>query len=148
LFFFQHRVRNFEERRSLLAIIILVVIGIVGITAAAIERCGLSQSTAELGVRLLYACTIFVLIGVIDQHYPVAGFQSGILIRVRPGQEREVIDGLDTIKGVHEARLVFGPHDVVVSVSAINEEAAIGIVSKIRDIPGVLGTTTLISLEL
>jgi hypothetical protein len=148
LFFFQHRTKNFQENRSLLAVIILVVIGIIGITAAAIEQSGLSQSTTESVVGLLYAFTIFVLIGVIDQHYPIAGFQSGILIRVQPGQEREVINRLGTIKGVYEARLVFGPYDIVVNVSAIDEEAANDIFFKIRDLQGVLGTTTLINLEL
>lgn len=48
---------------------------------------------------------------------------------------------------MYDARLVFGMHDIVATVSAINDEAAIEIIIKIREIPGVLSTTTLIGLK-
>jgi hypothetical protein len=88
-------------------------------------------------VGILYLITILGLILFLEWRYPVAGFRSDVLIRVRPGDEAKVINGLDKMvkNGVYDARLVFGMHDIVATVSAINDEAAIEIIMKIREIP-------------
>ncbi|OGO18220.1 MAG: hypothetical protein A2Z14_15710 [Chloroflexi bacterium RBG_16_48_8] len=71
-----------------------------------------------------------------------------ILIKIRPGEIREVVKQLRRVDSILEANMTFGPYDAVAVVEAenVNQMGRI-IASEIQPIPGVLETTTCLALE-
>jgi DNA-binding Lrp family transcriptional regulator len=71
-----------------------------------------------------------------------------VLINTEIGTESEVINALSKIEGVKEVYEVYGMYDIVVKVEAPSHEALRELViNKIRKIPQVRGTTTMIVIE-
>ena len=69
-----------------------------------------------------------------------------ILINVEAKKENEVYDHLSKIKEVEGIREVFGQYDIIARMEARNLKAMhILIIDRIRSIPGVVNTTTLIT---
>lgn len=72
-----------------------------------------------------------------------------ILFTTFPGKEREVRDSVSQIKGVTRAWVTFGEFDVVAEVESTSIEALGKLVrEKIRSIPGIKKTSTLICHEM
>ncbi len=71
-----------------------------------------------------------------------------VLIKVRPGEIREVVRQLARVEGVAEATMTFGPYDAVAVVEAA-DVSGIGRVmaSSIQPIPGVTETLTCLAVE-
>lgn len=61
------------------------------------------------------------------------------------GKEHEILNQLSKIKGVTEARTVYGEFDVIARVEAGDMRTLDGAVTKIRKIGSVIRTVTLIS---
>ncbi len=71
-----------------------------------------------------------------------------VLINTEIGSESEVMDSLAKIEGVREIYEVYGMYDIVALVEAKSHEALRELViNKIRRIPQVRGTTTMIVIE-
>ena len=71
-----------------------------------------------------------------------------VLINTEIGTESEVMNALAKIEGVKEIYEVYGMYDIVVKVEAETHEALRELViNKIRRIPQVRGTTTMIVIE-
>ena len=71
-----------------------------------------------------------------------------VLINTEIGTEDEVMNVLSKIEGIKELYEVYGMYDIVALVQAKNhEELRNIIVNKIRRIPQVRGTTTMIVIE-
>ncbi len=71
-----------------------------------------------------------------------------VLINTDIGAEEEVMNALGTIEGVTEAYIVYGVYDIVAKVKAPTTEALKEIISsKIRKIPNVRSTLTMIVVE-
>jgi DNA-binding Lrp family transcriptional regulator len=71
-----------------------------------------------------------------------------VLINTEIGTESEVINALSKIEGVKEVYEVYGMYDIIVKVEAPSHEALRELViNKIRKIPQVRGTTTMIVIE-
>ncbi len=72
-----------------------------------------------------------------------------VLIRLWAGKEKTALDGIKAVEGVKEIKGVFGRWDAVATIEAsdLNALAAL-VVGKIRAIPGVATTDTLITAEL
>ncbi len=71
-----------------------------------------------------------------------------VLINTEIGAENEVMNTLAKIEGVREIYEVYGMYDIVVLVEAKTHEALRELViNKIRRIPQVRGTTTMIVIE-
>lgn len=72
-----------------------------------------------------------------------------VLIRFVAGKEKAALRGIKAVEGVKEVKGVFGRWDAVATVEAgdLNDLAAL-VVGKIRAIPGVATTDTLITAEL
>ena len=71
-----------------------------------------------------------------------------VLINTEIGAESEVINALTKIEGIREIYEVYGMYDIVVRVEAESHEALRELViNKIRRIPQVRGTTTMIIIE-
>jgi len=71
-----------------------------------------------------------------------------ILIRVEANREDEVYDSLSGIKEIEGIREVFGEYDMIARIEAKNlKDMRSIIISKVRSVPGVLATTTLITSE-
>jgi len=71
-----------------------------------------------------------------------------ILINTEIGAESEVIEALSKIEGVKEIYEVYGMYDIVAIVEAKSHEALRELViNKIRKIPQVRGTTTMVIIE-
>ena len=69
-----------------------------------------------------------------------------ILINVEAKMENEVYDALSKIKEVEGIREVFGQYDIIARMEARNLKVMRTlIIDKIRSIPGVIATTTLIT---
>jgi len=69
-----------------------------------------------------------------------------ILINVEAKKENEVYDALSKIKEVEGIREVFGQYDIIARIEARNLKAMRSlIITKVRSIPGVIATTTLIT---
>ena len=69
-----------------------------------------------------------------------------ILINVEAKMENEVYDALSKIKEVEGIREVFGQYDIIARMEARNLKVMRSlIIDKIRSIPGVIATTTLIT---
>lgn len=71
-----------------------------------------------------------------------------VLINTELGSEDEVFDELIKIPGVTEAYIVYGAYDIIVMVKAesLNELRNI-VINKIRKIPKVRSTTTMVIVE-
>jgi len=71
-----------------------------------------------------------------------------VLINTEIGAESDVINALTRIEGIKEIYEVYGMYDIVVKVEAGSHEALRELViNKIRKIPQVRGTTTMIIIE-
>jgi DNA-binding Lrp family transcriptional regulator len=71
-----------------------------------------------------------------------------VLVNVEAKKENEVYDLLMKCAEVEGVREVFGEYDLIVRVEARNlKELRKVIIDKIRSIPGVLATTTLVTAE-
>lgn len=72
-----------------------------------------------------------------------------VLIRFAAGKEKAALDKIKAVRGVKEVKGVFGRWDAVATVEAgdLNALASL-VVGKIRAIPGVATTDTLITAQL
>ncbi|MDO9538024.1 MAG: Lrp/AsnC ligand binding domain-containing protein [Thermoplasmata archaeon] len=71
-----------------------------------------------------------------------------ILIRVEAKKEDLVYDRLVKVKEIEGIREVFGEYDMICRVEARNlKEMRALVIQKVRSVPGVLSTTTLITSE-
>ncbi len=71
-----------------------------------------------------------------------------ILIRVEAHKEDEVYDALALVKQIEGIREVFGEYDMIARIEAKNlKEMRSIIISRVRSVPGVLATTTLITSD-
>lgn len=71
-----------------------------------------------------------------------------VLVNTDIGSEEEVLNLLSSIDGITEAYVVYGVYDLVVKVSAPTTEELKDIISsKIRKIPKVRSTLTMIIVE-
>ena len=71
-----------------------------------------------------------------------------ILIKVRAGEVKDVVDQLRRIKNIREAHMTFGPYDAV-AVAETDDVAALGRVTalEIQPIPGVEQTLTCLAVD-
>jgi DNA-binding Lrp family transcriptional regulator len=66
-----------------------------------------------------------------------------LFVECAPGRAWDVLVRLRRIRGIHEARVVTGPYDIIAVVEAADQGTIIeGILPKVLGIPGVEGTTT------
>jgi DNA-binding Lrp family transcriptional regulator len=71
-----------------------------------------------------------------------------ILIRVEAKKEDEVYDHLVKVKEIEGIREVFGEYDMICRMEARNlKEMRSLVIQKVRSVPGVIATTTLITSE-
>ncbi len=68
-----------------------------------------------------------------------------VLLVTEVGKEHEVIEELQRIKGVAEARTVYGEFDVISRLELADLKLLDGAVTKIRRIRSIIRTVTLIS---
>jgi len=68
-----------------------------------------------------------------------------VLIVTEIGKESEVKTALEKIKGVTEAKTVYGEYDVVARLETPTLKELDEIVTMMRKIPGIIRTVTLIS---
>jgi DNA-binding Lrp family transcriptional regulator len=72
-----------------------------------------------------------------------------VLINVEPGLEREVLGQIRSVEYVEDATLLFGDHDIIAKLIAPELSLiASTVVSRIRQINGVLHTKTLAGAEI
>ena len=71
-----------------------------------------------------------------------------VLISIRTGEIRDVVNQLRMIEGVMEANMTFGPHDAVAVIEAkdIKHLGKI-LATDIKPIPGIIDTLTCIAVE-
>jgi len=71
-----------------------------------------------------------------------------VLINVRPGEIKQVVNTLHRLEGVLEAYMTFGPYDIVATLQArdINHLGSL-LSNDIQPIPGVLETLTCLAVE-
>ncbi len=71
-----------------------------------------------------------------------------ILIRVEANREDEVYNALTEVKQIEGIREVFGKYDMIARIETKNlKEMRSIIISKVRSVPGVIATTTLITSD-
>ena len=71
-----------------------------------------------------------------------------ILIRVEAKKEDEVYDYLVKVKEIEGIREVFGEYDMICRMEARNlKEMRSLLIQKVRSVPGIISTTTLITSE-
>jgi DNA-binding Lrp family transcriptional regulator len=68
-----------------------------------------------------------------------------VLVVTEVGKENEVAGALGKIKGVTEAKTVYGEFDVVARIEAQNLKEVDEIITSLRKISGIIRTVTLIS---
>ena len=68
-----------------------------------------------------------------------------VLVVTEVGKENEVSQELGKMKGVTEARTVYGEFDVVARVEVENLKEVDETITAIRKVPGIIRTVTLIS---
>lgn len=66
------------------------------------------------------------------------------LLTVEPGHEEEVMSELKHVENVKEAYRVYGVYDIVAKIIAEDNEKLRNTISRIRHIPRIKSTTTLI----
>lgn len=71
-----------------------------------------------------------------------------VLIDVRPGEIKHVVNMLRRIDGVQEAYMTFGPYDIVATLEArdINHLGSL-LSNDIQPIPGIAETLTCLAVE-
>jgi DNA-binding Lrp family transcriptional regulator len=71
-----------------------------------------------------------------------------VMIKIRAGEVKEVVDKLRKIQSVKEAHMTFGPYDAVVEVETA-DVATLGQVTalEIQPIPGVEQTLTCLTVD-
>ena len=71
-----------------------------------------------------------------------------VLVNIRTGVVKDVVEGLRQVESVIEANMTFGPYDAVVVIETedINDVGAI-LTNEIQTIPGVLETLTCLSVD-
>ncbi len=76
-----------------------------------------------------------------------AGLVAFLLLRVRPGMEKEVRDAiLERFGGnVTEARITYGEYDVVVRVEAASQRQLDAVIRGVKRLPGVEYVVTLLA---
>ncbi len=71
-----------------------------------------------------------------------------VLIKIRAGEVKEVIERLRQVPGVVEAHMTFGPYDAVAEIEAQDVDALGGItVSQIQLIGGIEQTLTCLAVD-
>lgn len=77
-----------------------------------------------------------------DQNY------AWLLLKVAPTKEKEIVEQVRAIDFIEEADVVYGTYDIVVKSSVPNiQDFDDAVVKKIRDLPGVESTLTLVSTK-
>ena len=71
-----------------------------------------------------------------------------VLINVRPGEIKQVVNTLHRLEGVLEAYMTFGPYDIVATLQArdINHLGSL-LSNDIQPIPGIIETLTCLAVE-
>ena len=69
---------------------------------------------------------------------------AGLLIRTEPKKTKEVYRQLKNMEGVANIVTVFGRYDMVLMIRALDLDAASKLISKIREVDGIIYTETLI----
>lgn len=71
-----------------------------------------------------------------------------VLIKVRAGEVKDVVDQLRRMKTIREAHMTFGPYDVV-AVAETDDIAGMGKITalEIQPIPGVEQTLTCLAVD-
>jgi DNA-binding Lrp family transcriptional regulator len=71
-----------------------------------------------------------------------------VLIKIRAGEVKDVVDSLKKVKGVKEAHMTFGPYDAVAEVETA-DVASLGMITAtdIQPIPGVEQTLTCLAVD-
>lgn len=71
-----------------------------------------------------------------------------VMIKIRAGEVKEVVDHLRNVKGVKEAHMTFGPYDAVAEVET-RDVATLGQITalEIQPIPGVEQTLTCLAVD-
>ena len=71
-----------------------------------------------------------------------------VLINVQAKMEDKVYDKLAGIKEIEGIREVFGEYDMIARIEARNlKEMRSIVINKVRSVPGIISTTTLITSE-
>lgn len=72
-----------------------------------------------------------------------------VLVKIEPGEEKQVFEGIRKLPGVNEVTGVFGAWDAVCQVEATDlKTLAQVVIEKIRSLRGVVETETLIEVKL
>ena len=72
-----------------------------------------------------------------------------VLVKLQPGREQGAVRGIKEIGGVKQVEAVFGRWDLVLTVSAKDVSTLTStVVKKIRAVPGIFTTETLITTTL
>jgi len=69
---------------------------------------------------------------------------AGLLVRTEPKKTKEVYRQLKDMEGVANIVNVFGRYDMVLMIRALDLDAASKLISKIREVDGIIYTETLI----
>jgi len=69
---------------------------------------------------------------------------AGLLVRTEPKKTKEVYRQLKDMGGVANIVNVFGRYDMVLMIRALDLDAASKLISKIREVDGIIYTETLI----
>ncbi len=72
-----------------------------------------------------------------------------VLIKIRAGEVKSVVESLQKVEGVAEAHMTFGPYDAVAEVDT-EDVAKLGSITatQIQPIPGVEQTLTCLTVDL
>ena len=68
-----------------------------------------------------------------------------VLVVTEVGRENEIAQQLSQLKGVTEAKTVYGEYDIVVRMETQNLKEVDEVITSMRKIPGIIRTVTLIS---
>lgn len=71
-----------------------------------------------------------------------------VMIKIRAGEVKDVVNNLRSVEGVQEAHMTFGPYDAVAVVETV-DIAALGRITalEIQPIPGVEQTLTCLAVD-
>lgn len=73
------------------------------------------------------------------------GMRAYILVRIQTGMEREALESLQSIASLEEIYFLFGEYDYILTVQAMDTSTLARLITtRIRQVPGVLQTTTLL----
>jgi DNA-binding Lrp family transcriptional regulator len=69
-----------------------------------------------------------------------------VMVAAEPGRTKSVVSALAEVPEVREFHEVFGPYDIVLKIEAGSlDDAPIILATKIRNIPGIETTTSLVT---